>query len=113
MCCRPEPPLGAKTAITSGSPSMTGLDACKAAGRAAWNSACLPTSRSWTRRMLVANSSPLKGLTKNSRAPAEIARFHAGEKKLIGFFVGAAMKETGGKANPKAVNEIFQRRLTT
>lgn len=48
-----------------------------------------------------------------SAHPAEIARFHAGEKKLIGFFVGAAMKETGGKANPKAVNEIFQRLLTT
>ena len=26
----------------------------------------------------------------------------------MGFFVGAVMKETGGKANPKAVNEILR-----
>jgi aspartyl-tRNA(Asn)/glutamyl-tRNA(Gln) amidotransferase subunit B len=31
--------------------------------------------------------------------------------KLMGFFVGAVMKETGGKANPKAVNEILRRLL--
>ena len=29
----------------------------------------------------------------------------------MGFFVGAVMKETGGKANPKSVNEILQRLL--
>ena len=32
--------------------------------------------------------------------------------KLIGFFVGQVMKETGGKANPKAVNEILRRLLS-
>jgi aspartyl-tRNA(Asn)/glutamyl-tRNA(Gln) amidotransferase subunit B len=42
---------------------------------------------------------------------AEIERYRAGEKKLIGFFVGAVMKETGGKANPKAANEIVRRLL--
>ena len=31
--------------------------------------------------------------------------------KLMGFFVGAVMKETGGKGNPKAVNEILRRLL--
>ena len=34
--------------------------------------------------------------------PDEVARFRAGKTKLIGFFVGAVMKETGGKANPKS-----------
>ena len=32
----------------------------------------------------------------------------------MGFFVGAVMKETGGKGNPKAVNEILRAaRLTS
>jgi Asp-tRNA(Asn)/Glu-tRNA(Gln) amidotransferase B subunit len=43
--------------------------------------------------------------------PDEAARFRAGNAKLIGFFVGAVMKETGGKANPKSVNEILRRLL--
>jgi len=43
--------------------------------------------------------------------PAEAGRFRGGEAKLMGFFVGAVMKETGGKANPKAVNEILRRLL--
>jgi aspartyl-tRNA(Asn)/glutamyl-tRNA(Gln) amidotransferase subunit B len=31
--------------------------------------------------------------------------------KLAGWFVGQVMKATGGKANPKAVNEIVARKL--
>jgi aspartyl-tRNA(Asn)/glutamyl-tRNA(Gln) amidotransferase subunit B len=42
---------------------------------------------------------------------AEVARFKGGDGKLLGFFVGAVMKEMGGKANPKAVNEILRRLL--
>ena len=42
--------------------------------------------------------------------PEEAARFKD-TPKLMGFFVGAVMKETGGKANPKAVNEILRRLL--
>jgi aspartyl-tRNA(Asn)/glutamyl-tRNA(Gln) amidotransferase subunit B len=82
--------------------------------------------RMWTQRRRAADIVAAEGLAQVSDSgaleeacrrvltahPAEIARYHAGEKKLIGFFVGAAMKETGGKANPKAVNEIFQRLLT-
>jgi aspartyl-tRNA(Asn)/glutamyl-tRNA(Gln) amidotransferase subunit B len=41
----------------------------------------------------------------------EAARFRAGNAKLMGFFVGEVMKETGGKANPKTVNEILRRLL--
>jgi aspartyl-tRNA(Asn)/glutamyl-tRNA(Gln) amidotransferase subunit B len=43
--------------------------------------------------------------------PEEAARFRAGRTQLLGFFVGAVMKETGGKANPKTVNEILRRLL--
>ena len=31
--------------------------------------------------------------------------------KLAGWFVGQVMKATGGKANPKAVNEIVTAKL--
>jgi aspartyl-tRNA(Asn)/glutamyl-tRNA(Gln) amidotransferase subunit B len=45
--------------------------------------------------------------------PEEVGRYRAGSAKLIGFFVGAVMKETGGKANPKTVNEILRKLLAT
>ena len=43
--------------------------------------------------------------------PEEVERFRAGEAKLMGFFVGQVMKETGGKANPKIVNELLREKL--
>jgi aspartyl-tRNA(Asn)/glutamyl-tRNA(Gln) amidotransferase subunit B len=43
--------------------------------------------------------------------PDEASRFRAGRAQLLGFFVGAVMKETAGKANPKTVNEILRRLL--
>jgi len=43
--------------------------------------------------------------------PTERDRYRAGNAKLMGFFVGAVMKETGGKGNPKNVNEILKRLL--
>ena len=46
------------------------------------------------------------------RSPDEVARYRAGNAKLLGFFVGNVMKETGGKANPKIVNEILRKLLS-
>jgi len=43
--------------------------------------------------------------------PDEAAKFRAGRAQLMGFFVGRVMKEMGGQANPKAVNEILRRLL--
>ena len=43
--------------------------------------------------------------------PDEVARYKAGQAKLMGFFVGQIMKATQGKANPKIVNEILAKRL--
>ncbi|GBE05614.1 MAG TPA: Asp-tRNA(Asn)/Glu-tRNA(Gln) amidotransferase subunit GatB [Nitrospirae bacterium] len=43
--------------------------------------------------------------------PGEVERFKAGEAKLMGFFVGQAMKATKGKANPKIVNELLRKKL--
>jgi len=47
-----------------------------------------------------------------ARSPDEVARYRGGNAKLIGFFVGNVMKETGGKANPKTVNEILRKLLS-
>jgi aspartyl-tRNA(Asn)/glutamyl-tRNA(Gln) amidotransferase subunit B len=43
--------------------------------------------------------------------PGEVARFRAGEKKLVGFFVGQAIKLTGGKGNPKEISAIVMKML--
>jgi len=43
--------------------------------------------------------------------PAQVEQYRAGKDKLLGFFVGQVMKETGGKANPGQVNEILKGRL--
>ena len=37
--------------------------------------------------------------------------FKNGEEKVIGFLVGQAMKESKGKANPSAVQEILRKKL--
>jgi len=43
--------------------------------------------------------------------PSQVAEFRAGKQKALNFFVGQAMKATGGKANPAQVNEILRRKL--
>ncbi|MFT5500104.1 MAG: aspartyl-tRNA(Asn)/glutamyl-tRNA(Gln) amidotransferase subunit B [Woeseiaceae bacterium] len=45
--------------------------------------------------------------------PGQAAEFRAGKDRLLGFFVGQVMKQTGGKANPAQVNEIIRRKLTS
>jgi aspartyl-tRNA(Asn)/glutamyl-tRNA(Gln) amidotransferase subunit B len=42
--------------------------------------------------------------------PAKVKEAKA-KPKLIGWFVGQVMKETGGKANPQAVNDVLKLRL--
>ncbi len=44
--------------------------------------------------------------------PGQVAEYKAGKDKLIGFFVGQVMKETGGKANPGQVNAILKDKLS-
>jgi len=43
--------------------------------------------------------------------PQNVDAYKAGKDKLFGFFVGQVMKNTGGKANPKLVNEILKKKL--
>ena len=42
---------------------------------------------------------------------AEVARYRAGERKLLGFLLGAAMKETGGAADAGLVRRVLEERL--
>jgi aspartyl-tRNA(Asn)/glutamyl-tRNA(Gln) amidotransferase subunit B len=44
--------------------------------------------------------------------PRQVEEYRSGKEKLIGFFVGQAMKATGGKANPALLQEWMVRKLT-
>jgi len=44
--------------------------------------------------------------------PGQVAEYRAGKEKLLGFFVGQVMKETGGKANPGQVNQLIKQKLS-
>lgn len=44
--------------------------------------------------------------------PDEARRFRKGEEKLLGFFVGQAMRETRGMGNPQKLNELFRSKLS-
>ena len=43
--------------------------------------------------------------------PKEVQDYKNGKDKLMGFFVGQIMRETQGKANPKALNQILNKLL--
>ena len=44
--------------------------------------------------------------------PAQVEQYKSGKVGLLGFFVGAVMKKTGGTANPAVVNEILRKKLS-
>jgi Asp-tRNA(Asn)/Glu-tRNA(Gln) amidotransferase B subunit len=44
--------------------------------------------------------------------PDAIVRFRAGEEKVLGFLVGLVMRSTGGKADPKLVNQLLRTKLS-
>jgi aspartyl-tRNA(Asn)/glutamyl-tRNA(Gln) amidotransferase subunit B len=43
--------------------------------------------------------------------PVQAGQYRAGEKKLLGYFVGLVMKETAGRANPRVVNKLLKDKL--
>ena len=45
------------------------------------------------------------------RGAAQTEQYRSGNEKIIGWFVGQVMKETQGKANPQAVNELLRKKL--
>ena len=58
------------------------------------------------------DTSVLEGLVDELIAthPTEFGRLRAGDPKVTGFFVGAAMKKSGGKADGKAVTALLRAR---
>jgi aspartyl-tRNA(Asn)/glutamyl-tRNA(Gln) amidotransferase subunit B len=43
--------------------------------------------------------------------PRQLAEYRSGKEKLFGYFVGQAMKETRGQANPQLLNDLVKRKL--
>lgn len=41
----------------------------------------------------------------------KVAEYRSGKDKLFGYFVGQAMKESGGKMNPQQLNEVLKKKL--
>ncbi|AKI98087.1 Asp-tRNA(Asn)/Glu-tRNA(Gln) amidotransferase subunit GatB [Kosmotoga pacifica] len=52
----------------------------------------------------------LKAMKANPKA---VQQYKEGKKGVMGYFIGAVMKETKGKANPAVVNEVVRRLLET
>jgi len=46
-----------------------------------------------------------------AKNPDNVAKFRAGNNKLLGFFVGQVLKATKGKGNPKIVNKLVLEKL--
>lgn len=46
-----------------------------------------------------------------AKNPENVAKYKAGNTKLLGFFVGQTLKATGGKANPSVVNALVEKVL--
>lgn len=45
--------------------------------------------------------------------PQQVADYRGGKDKLFGYFVGQAMKESGGKLNPQQLNDLLKKKLST
>lgn len=43
--------------------------------------------------------------------PKELEQYRNGKTKLIGFFVGQVIKQTGGRADPKLTNQLLAKKL--
>ncbi|MBV8886005.1 MAG: Asp-tRNA(Asn)/Glu-tRNA(Gln) amidotransferase subunit GatB [Chroococcidiopsidaceae cyanobacterium CP_BM_RX_35] len=43
--------------------------------------------------------------------PKELEQYRQGKTKLLGFFVGKVIKETGGRADPKLTNQLVAKKL--
>jgi aspartyl-tRNA(Asn)/glutamyl-tRNA(Gln) amidotransferase subunit B len=46
-----------------------------------------------------------------AECPEEVARYRAGETRLLHFLIGQVMRRTGGKARPGPVRELLVREL--
>ena len=61
----------------------------------------------------VSDEAAIRGFVDQAIAanPKQLEQYHAGKTSLAGFFVGQVMKLSGGRANPKVVNEVLKKAL--
>jgi aspartyl-tRNA(Asn)/glutamyl-tRNA(Gln) amidotransferase subunit B len=73
------------------------------------------SSAPYLEQKLVADASELDPVIDRIVAanPSEAEQYRGGKQGLLGFFVGQVMKETGGKADPRIVNERVRTKLET
>lgn len=62
----------------------------------------------------IGSSEELESIVKNVIAEntPQVMQYKAGNERLFGFFVGQVMKATGGKANPRIINELLKKQLS-
>lgn len=62
----------------------------------------------------VSDTAELEGLIDKILAdhPSDVEEYRQGNAKIMGFFMGLAMKASQGKANPKLLKEILTKRLS-
>lgn len=62
---------------------------------------------------VISDESALVGIIDKilSTCPKEVEAYKGGKTQLFGFFVGQVMKETKGRANPQAINQLLKEKL--
>ena len=70
----------------------------------------IATKNNWIQE---SDSSALEGFIDEAlaRFPDKVAAYKAGNKNLLGLFMGQVMKASGGKADPKLTNQLIQKKL--
>jgi aspartyl-tRNA(Asn)/glutamyl-tRNA(Gln) amidotransferase subunit B len=73
------------------------------------------TADAYLGEVAIADTAELEPLVEAVLAanPSQVEAYRGGKEGLLGFFVGQVMKETGGKANPKVVNDLLREKLTS
>jgi aspartyl-tRNA(Asn)/glutamyl-tRNA(Gln) amidotransferase subunit B len=71
------------------------------------------TAAPYLEQKVVADASELDPIIERiiEANPGQAEQFRSGKEGLLGFFVGQVMKETGGKADPRVVNERVRTKL--
>jgi aspartyl-tRNA(Asn)/glutamyl-tRNA(Gln) amidotransferase subunit B len=90
-------------------PRATFVEALAASGNGDFRAEC------YLSEAVIADESELDPVIERilSENAAQVEQYRSGKEGLLGFFVGQVMRETGGKANPKVVNDRLREKLRT
>ncbi len=110
----PADPVGSESRGAGAGGERAGPDAGERA-RPRWPRAATPgfTADDYLAQKAVSDTSELEPLVDRILAanPEQVEAYRGGKEGLLGFFVGQAMKETQGKADPKVLNELIREKL--